>query len=327
MSKSRSFRLFVPFLVAGFYVAAYPARMHSQPPKPPKDRVYSVTYHVGDMLGRPGGQTGYDKIDDIVKIIQTSVNPKSWHAKDGTSTIEEVNGTRLEIITTKAQHGEIADLLEALRRHNDVAVDLHADLCEVERTYFDREIKPKLSKEPQGPSKLVLKRGAEGLGKEFNKEATLVKTSVVRLANGKTGSYFSLRKAVTYVSKVTGDERKPEKTYETAFHGITLQASVAVTPDRRGIRLKLTQNVTALVEIRPHTVRDLETGKEHTIEEPNLVDSSTSAVIDADDGECLLLQVEAPAPFVKKDKVLVIVLTPRIFIAEEEKERKNNSGN
>src|SRR5687767_2053305 len=112
---------------------------------PPRAGSGLVTYDIADMIHKPGGKTGYDKPEDVVAVLLKSVSPASWSAAGAGDRVRLVDGTRLEIQATARQHSEIAQLLAALRGKLDVAVDLRADLIEVDRAFFDKEIQPKLA--------------------------------------------------------------------------------------------------------------------------------------------------------------------------------------
>ena len=110
----------------------------------PKD-VVTVKYDVKDLaeskLSYKAGTPGVvkvDGIDDIIRLLVEHVNPKEW--RGDRSTILEVNGTALEIRTTKANHEGIVDILRSLRRSADVQVVAEAGLYAVERAYYEKEI-------------------------------------------------------------------------------------------------------------------------------------------------------------------------------------------
>jgi len=290
-------------LVALVAVAAEPAKEQG------KGKV--VVYDVNDLLYKKGVQNGYDKIDDLVKLLVTTVEPKSWtHAGNGNRLVV-LGETKLEVTASKDVHQQIEDVLTMARRQMDVVVDVRVELFEVERAYFEKEIKPEVAKQPE------VKRGRLPVGEELlaelREKALDSKTGTTRLAPGRDGVVLSRRAAFTY--------RPTEKTVAVGYHGVVLKAGVGVSPDRRFVRLKLTQQITELVEVTQETVVDPQ-GQETTREAPNLTERSTAVNFEVGDGGWVLVPVEYTRPGDKEKKtVLLALVQPRISIGEEEREK------
>ena len=59
---------------------------------------------------------------------------------DGPQIVERDNG-KLEIRTTEKRHGEIKDLLAALERLQDLAIDVKADVIELDPATYEKLVK------------------------------------------------------------------------------------------------------------------------------------------------------------------------------------------
>jgi hypothetical protein len=298
--------------------AGAPRSEAAPPPRPAgKAKLETAVYDVSDLIYRPGGKTGYDSIDDVIKVVLTSVNPGGWSALDEDGdTLHELNGTKLEVRTNAARHAEIKQLLDALRGRMDVAVQVNVKLYEVERTFYEKEIKPHL-----GAGKRLASPVPEDLTERLAKRGTPLRSNQTRVANNRAAVLFSLRKAFLYAAK-PADDSDPASGFATALYGVTLRTAVAVTPDRRSVCLKLTREVTDLAGIKKRTVTDPRSGEEVAVDVPELVKETTAATVQIDDGALLLMPVPSlPRASKAKDRVLLMVIEPRIYIEEEEKER------
>src|SRR5205085_1785991 len=95
------------------------------------DGLTTVTYDVADLVkGAPAWRRylplpslpvapdrGADGAEALVQVLLGTVSPESWRpGRDGGSSLQAFNGTRLEVRATRKQHAEIRSLLEALRR-------------------------------------------------------------------------------------------------------------------------------------------------------------------------------------------------------------------
>jgi hypothetical protein len=88
----------------------------------------------------------------------------------------------------------------------------------------------------------------------------------------------------------------------------------------------MVQQVTHLLGINKKMVKDSETGKQVSVEIPNLLDRTTSATLKVGDGEIVLIPVLSRPKVPKaRDRVLVLLVQPMIYIEEEEREKKKGS--
>jgi hypothetical protein len=279
-------------------------------------KLKTVTYDVADLIYKPGGKGGYDRIDDLIRELLTSADLNTWNGTgpDGSS-LQELNGTQLEVRATPAQHDVIVDLLGVLRRRVGLAVDLHGDLYELDRAVYEKDLRPWLGKGPQGLGSAPAAVIEDDVAALLKKRATHLRSGRARVAPGRAAPFLSARQAFTYLAR--------PGVQDTAFHGLTLRAAVNVTGDRRRVRLALTQDVTELVEVRKRDAVDPETGNEVKVDDPDLVRTSVTVRLEVDDGYNVLVPVRYLPQAVKdKDRVRVLLVRPEIWIEEEEKLRK-----
>jgi hypothetical protein len=288
-----------------------------QPAK--EDKPQTVTYDVSDLIYKPGGKSGYESIDGLVKMLVLTLAPAT---RSEAILIQEVNGRALEIQATKAQHDQVKDVLSVFRRQMDCAVDVQAVLYEIDRPYYDKEIKSKVSRKKEDLGKGLPIPVEEAVLKKLSGKAAASRSNQIRIGDYKEVKIFSLRKAFTYTEKPYSKPRGPQDVLGVGMRGVTVQARAMVSPDRRFVRMKITQQVTDLVGMWKHRAVDLDAEKEVTVETPKLVESSITGTVEVGDGEPILVPVHyLPSEVKAKDRVLVLVVRPVIYIEEEEKER------
>src|SRR5205085_2532871 len=105
--------------------------------------------------------------------------------------------------------------------------------------------------------------------------------------------------------------------------GVSFRARVAVSADRRFVRLRMTEEVRELLEVGKKKVIDPATGDEATVEVPSFADASRTATVEVGDGEQIVVPVQMRLPAAqKKGRMLVLLVQPVIRIEEEEREKK-----
>jgi len=129
----------------------------------PKDRLYSVTYDVADLIQNPtpwaswpeftgshcGANPGPIKV--IVKTIFAALGSEIWKGPSETgNSLQVLNDTKLEIRANKEQHGQITEVLTAFRRLADCAVMIECQLLEVDQAFYKNELNPNLIRISQG---------------------------------------------------------------------------------------------------------------------------------------------------------------------------------
>ncbi len=303
------------------------------PPGEKGDGLVTVTYDVADLVKNPetwrsllrvAPPKGADAVEGLVDLLLLSVEPESWRpGAEGGGTMQVLNGTRLEVRATPKRHEQVDALLRALRRGADFGVTFEAELYELDRTFHKQDVAPLFTELPAG------RRFAASVGEQLvariRKQSRPLKSSSVTLPRDKEGDFFSLQTAFVFAAKAKAPGRDPDEVFATGLFGVTFRARVGVTPDRRGVRLKVTQHVTDLVDLEKKTVVDPDTKKQAVIEVPKLSKSSTAGDVGGDDGDTFLLPVQFRSRAAKeKDRPWVLLLRPVIHIDEEQRALGNN---
>jgi hypothetical protein len=305
----------IAFLILCFSTETVPAA----DPKPKGEQAVTKTYDVSDMIHKPGGRTGYDSIDEIVKVILAEVEPGSWGGEEeGKNRLRELNGTKLEIVTTPKNHKEIADLLQALHRMSDLDVNVRAALYEVDRAVWEKDVRPHLDRAPAA-------QVAERIVELLRKKGVEVAAKDLPIANGKQARAVSARRAFTFIEKASPGEKGLINEYGTGFQGLSVRVSPLIAPDRRSVRMRLELVSTELLGFTRRTIIVTADGKEATIERPDLSEVTATTTLEVGDGAWAVAEVGCrPADVRKKDRVWVLAVRPMIYIAEEDRERRNN---
>jgi general secretion pathway protein D len=89
----------------------------------------------------PGGAGGGNQpdFDDLIELITTTVAPKTWDTNGGAGTIDKFP-TNLSLVVTQTQevHEQIVDLLDQLRRMQDLQVTIEVRFITLSDDFFER---------------------------------------------------------------------------------------------------------------------------------------------------------------------------------------------
>jgi hypothetical protein len=81
----------------------------------------TVVYPVADLLGK-GKETRLDDLEDLVSVVTTTVEPKSWAENGGDGTVEFYVRSRALVVNQSSEiHERIADLLAGLRKAKELS--------------------------------------------------------------------------------------------------------------------------------------------------------------------------------------------------------------
>jgi hypothetical protein len=265
----------------------------------------TVVYDVSDLVHRPGGRTGYDSAEGVIRAMTHWADAGAWRGV----TLDVVNTTRLEVRATPARQAEVRDLLTALRRLNDTSVVVEANLYALDGRVYDREVKPRLGK-GWGPGGAFAFAAGEGVKRLLARKADLLCSDRVLIADGRARPVLSLRRARVYVKDLEGPDAEPVP--GTVFHGVSLEARVKVSADRQYVRLRLVRRVADLLGVE----------KLGNVERPRLAEGVASAAFTIGDGVDMLLPVPRRAG--PRGRVQVLLVRPLILIGVEEKERRKD---
>lgn len=302
-------------------LAAQPA------PKSADDaKLVTAVYDIKPLLGDRGKTSG---IADADAIIKTIFDTNLLHAlKPGTDGPQIVvrDGGRLEVRAPAKVQAEIKDLLDAIARLQDVAVDVKADVYELDPAAYEALVKAV----PKGTAKppVLFATGEEVEGKDAPavdkatkemsrvlKAGRVVQTSSGRFVNGAEASLSARQSVATFHTHVVND--KPAEAPQFVKEGFKLIGTPVVSADRRFVRLKLTEQSVAVSGVRTRELGEVKGQKivAQSLETADL--GATGSAVVADGGTALFRLAYAP-----KDKVWVVVLKPAIFIQSEEDELK-----
>jgi hypothetical protein len=161
-------------------VAAQPA-----PKKPDPTALVTKVYDLKSILGEKGKANGLADVDAVLKVIFDSL-PALSELKPGTEGVQviERDGGKLEVRAPADVHGELKDLIEAMERLTDVAVDMRAEVYELNIATFDKLVQalPKVGRGKAG-SPVLYAAGEEieedGIG-EATEKALVEVTQILR---------------------------------------------------------------------------------------------------------------------------------------------------
>jgi hypothetical protein len=254
----------------------------------------------------------------LLRLIHT-IEPESWSltAPDH-GTIQLVNGSRLVVRARRRIQWEIDSLLACLERLADVAVVMRAELYELDQAFYGKHIGPLLA--VPGKTARLLVPVEDGLSHQIEKHKLLLKGEPVKLVEGGQGTLLSLQSAFTYLANLKGHGLSGERTYKTALEGVSMRARVAISSDRRSVRLTLTQNTTHFLGMKQAEDIDFATGKAAAVEAPALkTDILTATATIMDTSACLMPLAYRSREAREKGRIWVLLFRPRIRIEEEER--------
>ena len=309
-------------------LAALVGPLAAQPATKPLDDKVLVTkvYTVKPLLRDHSKAGSVADADALVKVIFEAI-PQLRDLKPGADgpQITELDGSKLEVRATAKRHEEIKDLLDALERLQDLAIDVKAEVIELDVATYEKLVKAL----PKGKaSPVLLATGPEFEEKddpawkvlaEINKVlkvGRVVQTSSGRFVNGAEATVSARRTVVTFTN-VPGEVAAKAEAPLFVKEGFGLVATPVVSADRRFVRFKLTEQSTAITGMRKRDLGEVG-GQKSVMQSLDTEDlGATGSAVVADGGTVLFRLAYAP-----KDKVWVVVLKPRIFIQAEEDEIK-----
>ncbi len=276
-------------------------------------------YNVKHLIGERGKASGYADTDAISKLIFQTID--FGKPKEVPQVIER-DGDKLEIHASADSQREIGDLLDALERLQDVAIDVKAEVFAFDAAAYEKFVKVL----PKGKTKspILLATGEEHEGDdapaldkslaEVNKvlkTGRLVQTSTARLPNGVDATISSRRSILRFTGNGSPAWKATEKPLFVK-DGFTLTALPVVSVDRRFIRFKLTEQSTAVTGIRKRNLGEIG-GQKIVVQSPITEDTGAIGSAEVVDGGTAIFKL-AYAP---KDKVWVVVVKATIFIQAE----------
>jgi hypothetical protein len=272
------------------------------------------------------GQAETDDAAAFVRLATNALEVRPWEI------IEVLNRTRLEFSASPARHESMRDLLSAIRRISECWVVTNARLYEVDRTFYAKEIAPLFATSKQGEPAAPIRLIGPELFKQITRQKMLLESEEVKIHPRQSAVFLSRQSGVQYATdkpllarKWPGDLPQNPKTTVTGsdLAGVSFEVVARISPDRRYIQARVTQNVSQLIGIEKTKKLDPSTGKETAIESPNLRKSTVTGTVKLPDGNPILMPVDyRPSDKGKEDKVWLMVARPFIWLEEEVKERR-----
>lgn len=287
-------------------------------------------YSIKPVIGERWKAAGIADADAVVKLILEAI--PFGEMKPGTDgpRITELDGNKLEVRATAKVQGEVKDLLDAIERLQDLAIDVKADLIELDAAAYEK-LATALPQPKGKASPVLLATGAEFEEKDdpawkalaetnkILKAGRVVQTSNGRFVNGAEATLSARRTVVTFSPLPADVIPVGAKADNPLFvkEGFGLVATQVVSADRRFVRFKLTEHSTVITGIKKRELGEVKGQKivMQTLETEDV--GATGSAVVADGGTVLFRLAYAP-----KDKVWVVVLHPTIFIQAEEDELK-----
>lgn len=317
----------LPLFALVFFAGAAPA----QPAPKPADNTKLVTavYDTRALLPRDGKGGAVADFDALTKLILETVSLGEPKAGGTGPQLVERDGGKLEVRATAKVQGEVKDLLDALERLQDVAVDVKATVIELDPATYEKLVaalpkgktKPPVlfaaGEETEGKDAPAIEKALEAANKLL-KTGRVVQTSSDRFVNG-ADAIVSARKVVVPFKNDPNAINVGAKTANPLFvkEGFALSALSVVSADRRFVRMRLTESSTAIAGVRKRELFELD-GKKVFAQSLDTEDlGATGSATIADGGTVIFRLAYAP-----KDKVWVVVLQPTIFIRAEQDELK-----
>jgi hypothetical protein len=301
----------------GALVAAVGLATAQPDPKKPDDKALVTKVHdLRPVLGERGKANGIPDVDAVVKVIVEAIDLGELKpGTDGPQLVER-DGGKLEVRATAKAQGEVADLVEALKRLADVAVDVKAEVVEFDAAGFEKLAKA-LPKAGKGRAGSPVLWATDEAAVEQSLEAALKVLKAGKVVQESEGRFVNGAEAAVSARQAVRTFRPPAPQF--VKEGFKLTGLPVVSADRRFVRLKLTEQSVAVTGV---TKREFggEVGGQKlvVIQSPEVEDlGATGSAVVADGGLAVFRLAYAP-----KDKVWVVVLRPTIFIQSEEDERK-----
>lgn len=342
----RIFNQLLPAAALAVLVSA-PEFVHSQDTKPDQnqpDAVYTVTYDVRDVLEKPEAMQWYpnwnafrdnerrrrgDSVQRAARLVRTIVSVidfgRDKNMPPNRVPIEILNGNRLVVRANAATHAEVESLLNAFRRLGDIWVIANARLYEVDDAFYTKVKNAKrLSREDldEEEDRLVkdLPPKHESLFKFLKDHKLVLAGEDVKVDNGFEAILLSKHRVVSFLPD-REQIRRGEKGRQAVLDGIAIIGAIHISPDRRFVRIKLTEKAVDLDAIEKEKVLVDNEGKEIVAETPLSKEIIHTQVRDIPDGGSILLPVHyRPRELRDKDRWWVLTITPRIIIPEEEEQ-------
>lgn len=294
---------------------------NANPPRKRSPELYNKVYNVAELvIPRPSFPPGdaQDKavadFDTLIELITSTIATDTWDESGGAGTIQSFpTNLSLVVSQTTEVHAQIADLLEQLRRLQDIQVTLEARFMRIPAGFFERlgiAVDFADGQEARLP----------GIP-DPQHSALLTDIEMFLLHKAIASSDEASTLAAPKITLFNGQQASISLSDEAAEQGGVFQFQAVCTDDRRAVRLGFAVGAKA----------DIKQAKVHTIKKGNtlllnVTDEVTSRMLGASERNAEIPLV-SKVPYVSRlfktkqpvadDKILLLI-TPRIIVREEE---------
>jgi hypothetical protein len=345
MSLGTALRLALSQLPVSCEYRIGPSGVTITAPGRPGAPLHTATYDIRHL-------TETSRLQKAARIVQTLIAQcdrlPGMEAGAEEPTMQVLNGTKFVVRASALGHYEVGNALDALRRIADLSVIVQAQLHEVDDAFYTR-----LKKVKRVPLEELERRFLEGeapkddLFKILKTQKLMQAGEESKVQDGAEVLLLS-RHAVIACLPTPEQVRKdlmpwsqPDSTQQTILQGVSFIGRIHVSPDRRSVRVKLSEKSAQVEEI--HKVKVSPRGFSHRIvdgltaegkleqkllppeqkdaEIAYVKESVHTRVLEIPDGGSILVAVNyRPSSLAAKNRWWVLSITPRIFIEEEERQ-------
>jgi hypothetical protein len=299
----------------------------------PDRALFTLHHEIRDIVSRPEAIGLHDsafrnaspakRAELLVKQLMTALDGPAGELE----TIDLLNGTRLSIRAVGTRQLDIAQVLRAFARIGDLAVTTQCKLYEVDDAFHTKLKNAKRipieeqernfleGKQPKGESLIDL----------LAKHKLILAGDEALVHSGQSASLLS-RRHMNQCLPGPKELARGDMTRQLFFTGIEFNGGIGVSPDRRFVRLKLTETATELQEIQKRKVfmnrlgAANDEGRMEVAEVPILKESATTQDLEIPDGGTILLPVHhRPRSLEEQKRWYALLISPRIIIEEEER--------
>jgi hypothetical protein len=259
----------------------------------------------------------------LARFVLTEVGLQPWE------TVQVLNGTRLAVFAASGPQTDIAIRLDQLRWSLDNGVVVNARLYAVDRAFYSKRVAPLFAADKDSEARPVVMPIDEALFKEISGQRLVLKGDHARLPADQNAVFLSRLTVYRFVAQPPA-EKRPAPVFAhppppaTGLEGVSFEVHPLISPDRRYLRLRITQRAAQLSALEKAKVLDPATGKEVEVETPTVRKTCVSGTVQLpDQGGFLMPVLYQPSGKGNEDKVWVLVARPFIRIEEEVKQGVN----
>jgi hypothetical protein len=255
------------------------------------------TYDLDQALRVPGRllddrATGPLTPTRLAEFLAKEAGLRPWE------TMDVLNGRRLSVLATPARHRALARLLESLTRLADLGVYMNARLYAVDRAFYQKHVAPAVAGKGDEPGPAAV-RVERPLLDQVLRHTLVQESDDTRLDPDRKAVFFARERLVP----------------GAGLTGVSVAVRPEISPDRRHLRLRLTQTVAELV-------RPAAKGPDEPAADTSARKTSLTGTVEVHDGEAILMPVVCRPPGDGgAGQVWVLVARPLIWIEAEARER------